>query len=266
MRTLTPLLFFYSLFVSFFIESAILGDSDEREQAPDAVLSFVGTIFCDGGVRGTGAHIKHPLISDNNSPYIIVTAAHVLFQPNTSKIFEACAYRPKGNRLSAINFEKISPFEYRPLSQTKLEQASTDLVFISLKSKPRGTAITLKERHTNSDLRLVGYNQNQDNISMSGKCSSFSSSSFPSEKLLLHNCDGGSGSSGGPILDQKTNSISGIHGGTLFIKNGSNVSGTPRSNLMPDAESFINQGRRVDSDVLAKLRDFILSLTKDSQN
>ena len=68
------------------------GIEDQRQLAPRKILQSVGTIYCDGALRGTATHISIPSIAQSNATSIILTAAHVIYHKNTGILFETCVY------------------------------------------------------------------------------------------------------------------------------------------------------------------------------
>ena len=255
-------------------QGAIFGDGDlgngiedERTSAPSHLLNGVGTIFCDGGLRGTGTHIDMGTAADNKQQAVIVTAAHVLFDANTGEPFIDCSYRPENNRLKSVPFAQISSHSYQPLISDKLRQSETDIVFVALQHRLYQKGLRLTPVATDTGLLLLGYNGDTERIDISTVFKSNNSNNFKSERLLLHNCDADSGSSGGPLLkkigpDQKygnsQNQVVAIHGGTLS----SIGHAAPGAVVQP--ERWINQARKIDSAMLQRLQEFLAYLSRDS--
>ena len=207
--------------------AAIFGDGnpangieDQRLLAPIDLQHSVGTVICDGGLRGTAVHINL-MHSDSDSLQqgsIVLTAAHVLYDPDTAQRYEKCAYHPQGKRFSGVVFDRVSAHDFRPTTNNKIRQANQDIVFIALKKKLRHSGMKLNLTGQSSrHLQLLGFNENQDNISISSNCQPFLSQKFVSSQLLLHDCDAGRGASGGPLIDAETGTVVGIHGGTLLF-------------------------------------------------
>jgi len=243
------------------------GIEDQRQLAPRKILQSVGTIYCDGALRGTATHVSTPSIAQSNAASIILTAAHVIYHKNTEILFETCVYRPQGKRLGSIDFVKTSAHRFDPHSSDRMQQATQDIVFIALKKKLRGSGLTLQAKEdADNELQLIGYNQNKDHISVSDDCREFSSEKFANNLLLLHNCDAGRGASGGPILDATSGSVIAVHGGTLVIRSGNNQPLNIMQGAIPDPEALINQGRKIDSDILARLKRFTAYPAKNSQH
>ena len=243
------------------------GIEDQRQLAPRKILQSVGTIYCDDALRGTATHVSIPSIAQSNGASIILTAAHVIYHKNTGLLFETCVYRPQGKRLGSIDFVKTSAHRFDPHSSDRMQQATQDIVFIALKKKLRGSGLTLQaKKDADNELQLIGYNQNKDHISVSDDCREFSSEKFANNLLLLHNCDAGRGASGGPILDPTSGSVIAVHGGTLVIRSGNNQPLNIMQGAIPDPEALINQGRKIDSDIIARLKHFTAYPAKNSQH
>ena len=252
--------------------AAIFGDGnpangieDKRLLAPIDLQRSVGTVICDGGLRGTAVHISL-MHSDSDSLQqgsIILTAAHVLYDPDTAQRYKKCAYHPQGKRLSGVIFTRVSAHDFRPTTNNKIQQANQDIVFIALKKKLRHSGMKLNlTGQTSRHLQLLGFNESQDNISISSNCQPFLSQTFVSPQLLLHDCDAGRGASGGPLIDAETGTVVGIHGGTLLFSPLGKESRNAIAGASVDPETMINQARKIDVDVLTKLHEFTAYLAK----
>lgn len=258
-----------------FCYSAVFGDGDpdngiedSRTDPPAQLLKAVGTVFCDGGLRGTATLVSANPSTNRGRPSIIVTAAHVLFDAETGLPFSNCSYRPQNKRLNSVPFAEISQHAYRPLSHNKMRQSEADIVFVALQRRLHQQPLLLALPDSASQLQLLAYNPQNERINISGGCQSFSSGNFVSEHLLLHNCDAESGSSGGPLLEQAYSNdqsevnqrVIAIHGGTLSNA-GNNA---PGSKAQP--ERWINQARKIDQVLLQRLKDFIAYLGRGSED
>ena len=252
--------------------AAIFGDGnpangieDKRLLAPIDLQRSVGTVICDGGLRGTAVHISL-MHSDSDSLQqgsIILTAAHVLYDPDTAQRYKKCTYHPQGKRLSGVIFTRVSAHDFRPTTNNKIQQANQDIVFIALKKKLRHSGMKLNLTGQSSRrLQLLGFNESQDNISISSNCQPFLSQTFVSPQLLLHDCDAGRGASGGPLIDAETGTVVGIHGGTLLFSPLGKESRNAIAGASVDPETMINQARKIDVDVLTKLHEFTAYLAK----
>ena len=252
--------------------AAIFGDGnptngieDQRLLAPIDLQHSVGTVICDGGLRGTAVHINL-MHSDSDSLQqgsIVLTAAHVLYDPDTAQRYEKCAYHPQGKRFSGVVFDRVSAHDFRPTTNNKIRQANQDIVFIALKKKLRHSGMELNLTGQSSrHLQLLGFNENQNNISISSNCQPFLSQKFVSSQLLLHDCDAGRGASGGPLIDAETGTVVGIHGGTLLFSPLGKEARNTIAGASVDPETMVNQARKIDVDVLAKLHDFTAYLAK----
>jgi hypothetical protein len=116
---------------------------------------------------------------------------------------------------------------------------------------------------TSRHLQLLGFNESQDNISISSNCQPFLSQTFVSPQLLLHDCDAGRGASGGPLIDAETGTVVGIHGGTLLFSPLGKESRNAIAGASVDPETMVNQARKIDVDVLTKLHEFTAYLAKN---
>ena len=246
----------------------INGPEDDRTAAPKHLLGGVGTIFCDGALRGTAAQIQIDAMSFKHAPTIIVTAAHVLFDANSGKPFVDCRYRPQNKRLKAVSFGEISTHSYQPVDGDKLRQSETDIVFVALQHRVYDTGFKLSSSATTDELLLLGYNDSTENIDLSGSCRQYQSQKFNHVGLLLHDCDSTAGASGGPLLaaahrdirNKTKYQVIAVHGGTLA----SIDQAAPGAKA--HAEQWINQARKIDSIILGRLKRFLAYLQKGSVN
>jgi V8-like Glu-specific endopeptidase len=262
-------------------QAAVFGDGSPENGIEDqrlipargqpSAMSAVGTIICDGGLRGTATHIRSSLIDTSHA--IIVTAAHILFDAKSGKNYSSCSYLPENKRLSAISFESISEHSFDPTNTDKIAQSENDIVFVALTWPPQQPALLLEDTKSigGGKLSLLGYNSSQNQLTESADCKAYSSTQFASEKLFLHDCDAKSGASGGPLLlqiskDQPAKLIA-VHGGTLLVNGiaGVETSSASRDGAVANPERWINQARRVDQSVLLRLQQFAAYLAKGSQ-
>jgi hypothetical protein len=205
----------------------------------------VGTIFCDGGIRGIATHIQSPQNFDPNQS-VIVTAAHVIYDPKTDEPFDQCLYRPQNKRLGGIEFQTISQHSYSITNSDKVDQAESDLIFIRLKHRAYQPTLNLitdfievsKFSFIGSDLELFRQSQ----------CQTINHPYVTSKKLLLHNCPVGMGSSGSPIIHSHSNEIMAVHGGRFSIQTDS-ISDRP--------QQWIGQARRIDPSIHSALIDLL---------
>jgi hypothetical protein len=198
-------------------------------------IQAVGTIYCDGGIRGIATHIE---IKDDPDHSVIVTAAHVLYNPQTDQLFSQCHYRPQNKRLSGIAFKTISTHNYSVKNTNKIAQAEGDLVFIRLKNRAHQPRLKLARDPLSEVLALSLISPNLDSFKQV-RCQKINHPHLKNDKLLLHNCPAQEGSSGSPILDSASGDLIAVHGGRFIVQSAIN-------NKTPQ---WIGQARRVDSKI-----------------
>lgn len=207
-------------------------------QATDYTQAL-GTIYCDGGIRGVATHIE---IKDDPDHSVIVSAAHVLYNPQTDQLFSQCHYRPQNKRLSGIAFKTISTHNYSVKNTDKIAQAEGDLVFIRLKNRAHQPRLKLARDSLSEVLALSLISPNLDSFKQV-RCQKINHPHLKNDKLLLHNCPAQEGSSGSPILDSASGDLIAVHGGRFIVQSAIN-------NKTPQ---WIGQARRVDSKITFSL-------------
>jgi V8-like Glu-specific endopeptidase len=202
----------------------------------------VGTIICDGGIRGVATHIQLPDGFDTDHS-VIVSAAHVLYDPQTNQLFNQCHYRPQNKRLSGIGFKAISALKYSVQEMDKIAQAEGDIVFIELKSTAYQPALKLRQDTSNAFTNLVLIGPYADSFKQT-KCHKINHHYLKNNKLLLHSCAVKEGDSGSPIIDSERGEIIAVHGGRLAIQT------TKESTT---EKQWMGQARRIDITALKLL-------------
>ena len=196
----------------------------------------VGTIYCDGAIRGIATHID--TLKDSQDQSVIMTAAHVLYNPQTDQLFNQCHYRPQNKRLSGIGFEKISSHSYSVNTKDKIAQAESDLVFIQLKNRVLQSRLKLAQDFSNSESEFSLISSDIEGFKMT-RCNKIDHLHLNSEKLVLHNCPVQQGSSGSPLLNASGDVIA-IHGGRFTVQTAKDSK---------ESAEWIGQARRVDSKI-----------------
>lgn len=197
----------------------------------------VGTIYCDGGIRGIATHIE--TTKDHQDHSVIVTAAHVLYNSQTGQLFNQCHYRPQNKRLSGIDFETVSAHSYSATNKDKITQAENDLVFIRLKNRAHQPRLKLAQDVSNvaSEFSLISSVLYSFKLT---RCNTIDHPHLSSEKLLLHDCPVQQGSSGSPILDSESGDVIAVHGGRFTLHTAENGK---------ENTEWIGQARRIDSKI-----------------
>ena len=205
-------------------------------QAKD-VSQALGIVYCDDGIRGIATHIQLPQGFDPNQS-VIVTAAHVIYNPQTDQLFNQCHYRPQNKRLSGIGFETVSSHSYSVNNKDKIAQAESDIVFIQLKKTVHQPRLKLAQDFSNvvSEFSLIS--SDLDGFKQT-RCNKINHPHLNSDKLVLHNCPVQKGSSGSPLLNASGDVIA-IHGGRFTIQTAKNGE---------ENTEWIGQARRIDPKV-----------------
>ena len=216
----------------------------------NAMLEAIGTIFCDGLIRGTASHVQH-----NRKEYsIIITAAHVLLDRKTRSAFRSCSYRASNARFQNFLISKTSTPGKLLRDSDALEGMSKDWVFASLSQKLYAPKLQLRrssqESLPNLSLAMLVYDWKLGKIVGIENCRSMQSPHVEYPTLLLHNCAHGPGVSGAPLLNLQTLELIGVHGGQLIITK------LPNHNI----EGILGQARLIDDEVLDELKRFSMSL------
>jgi V8-like Glu-specific endopeptidase len=211
----------------------LISPSTEAQDASQAL----GTIYCDGGIRGIATHIQSPQGVDP-SQSVIVTAAHVIYNPQTDQLFNQCHYRPRNKRLSGIGFETVSSHSYSVNNKDKIAQAESDLVFIRLKTRAHQPKLKLAQDFPNVASEFSLISSDLDGFKLT-RCGKIDHPHLNSDKLLLHNCPVQQGSSGSPLLNASGDVIA-IHGGRFAVQTAKNGE---------ENTEWIGQARRIDSKI-----------------
>jgi V8-like Glu-specific endopeptidase len=212
----------------------LISPSTEAKDASQAL----GTIYCDGGIRGIATHIQSPQGFDPNQS-VIVTAAHVIYNPQTDQLFKQCNYRPQNKRLNSMAFETVSAHSYSVNNKDKIAQAESDLVFIQLKNRAHQLTLTLAEDISSAISEFSLISPYADNFKQT-QCQKIDHPHLASDKLLLHNCTVHKGSSGSPIINSASGKVIAVHGGRFAVQTVKNGD---------ENTEWIGQARRIDSKI-----------------
>jgi|TARA_X000000950_G_scaffold95851_1_gene121024 hypothetical protein len=220
----------------------------------NSMLDAIGTIFCDGLIRGTASHIQH----DREDYSIVITAAHVLLDRKTRSAFRSCSYRASNARFQNFLISKISTPGKLLRGSDALEGMSKDWVFAMLNQKLHAPKLRLRRYSQESlpntqkklSLAMLVYDGKLGKIKSVENCRSMQSPHVEHPTLLLHNCAHGPGVSGAPLLNLQTLELIGVHGGQLIITH------LPHFNI----EGILGQARLIDDEVLDELKRFSMSL------
>ena len=219
---------YFPLFAALLILFSLSSQAKDYTQA-------MGAIVCDGAIRGIATHIQLPDAFDVNQS-IIVTAAHVLYNPLRDQLFSQCHYRPHNKRLSGIAFEAISKHNYSVQNKDKIAQAINDLIFIRLKNRTHQPSLKLTKGFSSKVSEFYFINPIADGFKQTS-CQKIDHPHLTNDKLLLHDCPAKKGTSGSPIIDSKSGEIIAVHGGRFTVKVAKNGG---------ENTQWIGQARRID--------------------
>jgi V8-like Glu-specific endopeptidase len=204
---------FLALVTALFILCSLPTQAKDYTQA-------VGTIYCDGGIRGVATHIQSPHSFDPNQS-VIVTAAHVIYDPQTDQLFSQCDYRPQNKRLSGIDFKTVSAHSYSVNNKAKIAQAEGDLIFIQLKNRAHQPALKLTEDISRALSEFSLISPYADSFKQT-QCQKIDHPHIKTDQLLLHNCAVQEGSSGSPIINSANGKVIAVHGGRFAVQTAKN--------------------------------------------
>lgn len=211
----------------------------------------VGTIYCDGGIRGIATHIQSPQGFDPNQS-TIVTAAHVIYNPQTDQLFSQCHYRPHNKRLSGIDFKTVSAHSYSVNNKAKIAQAEGDLIFIQLKNRAHQPALKLTQDISSAISEFSLISPHADSFKQT-QCQKIDHPHIKTDKLLLHNCAVQEGSSGSPIINSANGKVIAVHGGRFAVQTAKNGD---------ENTEWIGQARQIDSTAQRLFNHLASELTK----
>tara|TARA_B100001093_G_scaffold68396_1_gene58517 strand:+ start:6259 stop:7011 length:753 start_codon:yes stop_codon:yes gene_type:complete len=225
-----------------------------NQNQTNTLLEAVGTIYCDGAIRGTASHVQHK----RKEHSVIMTAAHVLFDLTTRSAFRNCSYRASNARFQNYLISKTSTPKELLQDSDELNSMKRDWVFASLSRKLYAPTLklrrtfyeSLKNSRRNLTLTMLAYDKQAGKIRKIEDCRIMRSYHIEDPSLLIHNCAIGPGFSGAPLLSTKTRELLGVHGGRLVITK------PPNDNIA----DILGQARLIDDEVLNELKSFSNSL------
>lgn len=247
-----------------------------------------GTITCDGKFRGTAMVVDTREIAPGFEGAVLVSAAHVLFNLDSNKLFRRCKFQFMGwdkvaGYQSKIDLKKMRMGNFDPrLSNGGIEVARGDWVFLYLRRPWKkfnpDQSIGLREfsfsqlesyRQSGGEFRLLAFDSSAGVISESRNCIVVESDGNDLggdtwKGQLLDDCDSADGASGGGIiavLNQQHYLIgvrNGSHWDELVYPADRFPSGPPDGSAW-DRRSNTNFGRAIDRTLLEELSLFIRS-------
>lgn len=276
------------------------GVEDSREQLADKRYRrgdhnrqnmYVGTIHCDGRIRGTAMVVDTREVSPDLEGVVLMTAAHVLYDLKTGNLFRRCKFSFMGWEKDAgfrskIDLKKIRVGGFDPSRATE-EPAfgEGDWAYLYLPKPWRRfdpeQSVQLREfsfsrlesyQQTGGEFRLVAFDSEAGAISQSRNCTVIESKRDDLgggtwKGQLLDDCDSADGASGGGIIAIMNNQhfLVGVRGGSHwsndFYPQDEFPSGPPDGSVW-NRGSNTNFGRAIDSRLLNEMVLFTRSVEK----
>jgi hypothetical protein len=236
-----------------------------------------GTIHCDGQIRGTGLLLDPEISGSQPEGAFIVTAAHVLLDPETGLPFESCAFHfmalgalPGYHAVVDPDWVRAGPFNPRQ-QRDSASFGRHDWAFAYL---PDGWAyqspvglwkLAEVEPRLGDDMarfHLLAWARESEQITVTGPCRVVSSAADDLGKggwpaHLLDDCDSSGGASGGGLLATGADGIylvgirSGSHHDPEVYPSG------PAPGDRWDVGENTNYARGVDQELLLAFRSLV---------
>ena len=104
--------YLFLILLSITVQKIEANPLNQAEAIFNRIENSLGTIECDGAIRGLVSKLLLPNNEQINGS-IFVTAAHNLLNKKTDKQFEKCSIRMKNSRFNRIDIDKISETKYQ---------------------------------------------------------------------------------------------------------------------------------------------------------
>ncbi len=245
----------------------------------------VGTIKCDGRIRGTAMVLNTRQFAPALDGAVLISAAHVLYDLKKKRPFKRCDFHYLAlgeiSRYRArIDLGQVRTGGFDPSKATDSKSFGVgDWAFLYVPRPWRGfrmaeaiqaQALSFPEleafRQSGGELRLIAYDAVSRAISISGNCTVIESQHDDLgggawKGQLLDNCDSGGGASGGGIVAvlKGKQVLVGIRSGSHWSEEVFPVkkypAGPPAGSLW-DRKANTNFGRAIDTHLLRELELF----------
>ena len=125
--------YLFLILLSITVQKIEANPLNQAEAIFNRIENSLGTIECDGAIRGLVSKLLLPNNEQINGS-IFVTAAHNLLNKKTDKQFEKCSIRMKNSRFNRIDIDKISETKFQS-KDNAVVRATNDFVFLYSSNK-----------------------------------------------------------------------------------------------------------------------------------
>ncbi len=165
-------LYLFLILLSITIQKIEANPLNEAEAFFNRIENSLGTIECDGAIRGLVSKLLLPNNEQINGS-IFVTAAHNLLNKKTDKQFEKCSIRMKNSRFNRIEINKISKTKFQ-LRDNAVVRATNDFVFLYSSNEIPSSGIRFTEIEVNpTNFFSIGYDAIDEKIIFYTPCKKF---------------------------------------------------------------------------------------------
>ena len=255
-RLQIKVLHLFLILLSITVQKIEASPLNEAEAFFNRIENSLGTIECDGAIRGLVSKLLLPNNEQINGS-IFVTAAHNLLNKKTDKEFEKCSIRMKNSRFKRIDIHKISKTKFL-LTDNAVTRATNDFVFLYSINEIPSPGIRFKEIEVNPiNFFSIGYDAIDEKIIFYTPCKKIYAPVIKEDSLLFHSCASKSGNSGGALLDIESGNLVAIHGGKFLISH------STKNTFLTTKTKKISHARAIDSSFITSFETFLLSLMQN---
>jgi hypothetical protein len=235
--------YLFLILLSITVQKIEANPLNQAEAIFNRIENSLGTIECDGAIRGLVSKLLLPNNEQINGS-IFVTAAHNLLNKKTDKQFEKCSIRMKNGRFNRIDNAVV--------------RATNDFVFLYSSNEIPSSGIRFTEIEVNPiNFFSIGYDAIDEKIIFYTPCKKIYSPVINEDGLLFHNCVSKSGNSGGALLDIESGNLVAIHGGQFLITH------TTKNRFLTKKTKKVSHAKMIDRSFITSLETFLFSLMQN---
>ena len=255
-RLQIKVLHLFLILLSITVQKIEANPLNQAEAIFNRIENSLGTIECDGAIRGLVSKLLLPNNEQINGS-IFVTAAHNLLNKKTDKQFEKCSIRMKNSRFNRIDIDKISDTKFQS-KDNAVVRATNDFVFLYSSNEIPSSGIRFTEIEVNPiNFFSIGYDAIDEKIIFYTPCKKIYSPVINEDGLLFHNCVSKSGNSGGALLDIESGNLVAIHGGQFLITH------TTKNRFLTKKTKKVSHAKMIDSSFITSFETFLFSLMQN---